>query len=156
MLSARLDGVSIVVKVKAGSKRPGLTPMTEWLRVDVRAPAVDGKANAAVCTMLKEHFRCGVEILRGERDSRKVLLLVGLTLAQAEAGLQRLVSDLLPDVRDGLSRAERLLLFEMQKAQEELGGRRVPSSLLYGRVVEHGVNLDPQAFEALLAKLARG
>ncbi|MCC6811858.1 MAG: DUF167 domain-containing protein [Deltaproteobacteria bacterium] len=156
-LNARLDGVSVVVKVKAGSKRSGLVPATEWLRVDVKAPAVDGRANAAVLLMLRQCFRCEVEILRGERDSRKVILLKGARLDAVEETLAKLQTDRLPDVRDGLTRIERLILLELHRAQAEFPGRRVPSAIVYGRVCEHeNVNLDPREFEALLSRLARG
>jgi hypothetical protein len=61
-------------------------------------------------------------------------------------------TDALPDVRDGLSRVERVILVELNKAQAELGGRNVPTALLYGRVVEH-VNLAPDEFQRVLARL---
>ena len=61
--------------------------------------------------------------------------------------------DVIPDVRDGLTRVERIVLFELQKAQAERDGRGVPSAQLYGRVVEHGVNLNPDEFQRLVAKL---
>jgi uncharacterized protein (TIGR00251 family) len=154
--TARLDGVSLAIKVKAGSKRSGLTPTPEWLRVEVKSPAVDGKANAAVCALLKQHFRCEVEILRGERDSRKVVLLVGQRIDVVERALAKLETDRLPDVRDGLSRVERLILLEMHRAQAEFPNRRVPSAIVYGRVCEYdGVNLDPREFEAILARMVR-
>ena len=60
--------------------------------------------------------------------------------------------DDIPDVRDGLTRVERVILYELHKAQAEFGDRYVPTGLLYGRVVEH-VNIDPQEFQLLLAKL---
>lgn len=43
----------------------------------------------------------------------------------------------LPDVRDGLSRKERIVLFCIDKIQSELGGRNVPTTMLYGRVLEY-------------------
>ena len=61
--------------------------------------------------------------------------------------------DVIPDARDGLTRVERIILFELQKAQRELGGRRVPTAMLYGRVVEHDVDLRSDEFQLLLAKL---
>ena len=60
--------------------------------------------------------------------------------------------DDLPDVRDGLSRVERVILHELRLAQVEFEGRNVPTALLYGRVVEH-VNIDPQEFQQVLARL---
>jgi len=60
--------------------------------------------------------------------------------------------DGLPDVRDGLTRLQRVILWQMKLAQEELGGRSVPSALLYGRVVEH-VDVSVREFQAELAAL---
>lgn len=60
--------------------------------------------------------------------------------------------DAVPDVRDGLTRIERVILWQLHEAQKELGRPDVPSALLYGRVVEH-VNVSPQAFQQILAQL---
>lgn len=65
---------------------------------------------------------------------------------------KRPLRDVMPDVRDGLSRIERIVLTELHAAQAELGGRNVPTALLYGRVVEH-VNLAPDEFQRVLARL---
>lgn len=45
--------------------------------------------------------------------------------------------DLIPDVRDGLTRVERIVLWVLAEIQAERGGRNVPTAELYGRVVEH-------------------
>jgi hypothetical protein len=66
---------------------------------------------------------------------------------------KRPVEDDLPDVRDGLTRVERIILTELHKAQEEFGDRHVPAPLLYGRVVE-SVNIDMREFQSVLARLA--
>jgi hypothetical protein len=59
---------------------------------------------------------------------------------------------LAPDVRDGLTRLERIILVELDRASRELGRHDVPTSLLYGRVVERiGVGLDE--FQSTLARL---
>jgi hypothetical protein len=58
----------------------------------------------------------------------------------------------LPDVRDGLTRIERVILYELHKAKEHYGDRHVPSALLYGRVVEH-VNISVDEFQRVLARL---
>ncbi len=60
----------------------------------------------------------------------------------------------LPDVRDGLTRLERAILHELARAQRELAQRDVPSTLLYGRVVEH-MNVGPREFQRALTRLAR-
>ena len=60
--------------------------------------------------------------------------------------------DGLPDVRDGLTRLERVILWQLDLAQKELGGRNVPSALLYGRVVEH-LDVSIQEFQDALARI---
>jgi hypothetical protein len=69
---------------------------------------------------------------------------------QAES--RDVLADHLPDVRDGLTRVERLILTTLHRLQQERGGRSVPTAMLYGHVVEH-VNLRPDEFQALLGKL---
>jgi hypothetical protein len=59
--------------------------------------------------------------------------------------------DELPDVRDGLSRLERVIVWQLDLARRELGGASVPTALLYGRVVEH----EDVSVERFLAALAR-
>ena len=45
--------------------------------------------------------------------------------------------DDLPDVRDGLTRRERIVLWVLRETERERGGRSVPTAQLYGRVVEY-------------------
>ena len=66
--------------------------------------------------------------------------------------MSRIPSDWLPDVRDGLNRVERVILYQLHELQKERKGRHVPSAQLYGRVVEY-VNLSPREFEAILSRL---
>lgn len=58
----------------------------------------------------------------------------------------------IPDVRDGLTRKERVVLWQLHVLQEELGGRNVPTAMLYGRVVEH-VSMDVDELQAILQRL---
>lgn len=60
--------------------------------------------------------------------------------------------DRIADVRDGLTRIERVILYELYKAQRELEDRNVPTAMLYGRVVEH-VNISVAEFQATLRRL---
>jgi hypothetical protein len=60
--------------------------------------------------------------------------------------------DSIPDVRDGLTRVERIILTKLQEAQRELKGRSVPSAMLYGRVAEH-VNITPEELQEILARV---
>ena len=63
--------------------------------------------------------------------------------------------DRLPDVRDGLTRIERVILYELHRAKEDFGERHVPTATLYGRVVEH-VNISVEEFQRVLARLVGG
>lgn len=58
----------------------------------------------------------------------------------------------LPDVRDGLNRKERAILYCLQQTQKELGNRNVPTIMLYGRVVEL-VDISEQEFQTILSRL---
>lgn len=58
---------------------------------------------------------------------------------------------MLPDARDGLTRLERILLWQLRAAETELG-RSVPTALLYGRVVEH-IDVSVDEFQATLQRL---
>jgi hypothetical protein len=60
--------------------------------------------------------------------------------------------DAIPDVRDGLTRVERIILWQLHLLEKERGGRMVPTAMLYGRVVEH-VNISPEELSRLLARL---
>lgn len=58
----------------------------------------------------------------------------------------------LPDLRDGLTRLERVILHVLNEAKVEFGERHVPTALLYGRVVEH-LNVDKATFQRALSRL---
>lgn len=59
--------------------------------------------------------------------------------------------DGIPDARDGLTRKERAVLYCLQQAQQELGGRNVPTIMLYGRVVEL-VDIGRDEFQMILSR----
>ncbi len=56
----------------------------------------------------------------------------------------------LPDVRDGLNKKERAILYCLKQTQEEMGGRNVPTIMLYGRVTEL-VDISPEEFQTILS-----
>ncbi len=60
--------------------------------------------------------------------------------------------DSLPDVRDGLARKERVVLYCIDQLQKERGGRNVPTAMLYGRVVEH-VDMSEDELQDILKRL---
>tara|TARA_R100000988_G_scaffold80316_1_gene43736 strand:+ start:274 stop:498 length:225 start_codon:yes stop_codon:yes gene_type:complete len=60
--------------------------------------------------------------------------------------------DRIPDARDGLTRVERVILWQLHEAQKERPGRSVPTALLYGRVVEH-VSISVSELQRILQRL---
>jgi hypothetical protein len=60
--------------------------------------------------------------------------------------------DSIPDARDGFTRKERVVLWMLGKLQQERGGRNVPTTMLYGRVVEH-VDMSVDELQAILQRL---
>jgi hypothetical protein len=60
--------------------------------------------------------------------------------------------DRIPDVRDGLTRVERVILWQLSVLTEERGGRDVPTAMLYGRVVEH-VDISVDELQRALQRL---
>jgi hypothetical protein len=65
---------------------------------------------------------------------------------------QKAPEDVLPDVRDGLTREERIVLYVLHEAQKERGGRNVPTAMLWGRVCEH-FYISPEDLSEMLARL---
>ncbi|MEE2786215.1 MAG: hypothetical protein VX589_02680 [Myxococcota bacterium] len=60
--------------------------------------------------------------------------------------------DRLPDVRDGLTREQRVILHALHEAQKERPGKAVPTMMLYGRVASQ-ISMSQNRFKALLAHL---
>ena len=58
----------------------------------------------------------------------------------------------LPDARDGLTRLERIILWQLRELQRERGRESVPTAMLYGRVVEH-INVSVAELQATLQRL---
>jgi hypothetical protein len=61
-------------------------------------------------------------------------------------------NDRIADVRDGLTRRERVVLYLLHEIQNERGGRNVPTAMLWGRVCEH-FYIAPEELSAMLARL---
>ena len=61
-------------------------------------------------------------------------------------------NDAIADVRDGLTRQERVVLYVLSQAQKERGDRNVPTAMLWGRVCEH-FYISPEDLSAMLARL---
>ena len=60
--------------------------------------------------------------------------------------------DYLPDVKDGLTYRERIVLQCLYDLQQECLGRNVPTGMLYGTVVEH-VDMTVEAMQSIVVWL---
>jgi len=83
----------LAVKAIPGASRDAIEGWVgEELKVKVRAPAVDGRANEAVCEFLAKELaipRRSVSLLRGEKSRHKVILIENLTLDEIRSRLDR-------------------------------------------------------------------
>jgi len=62
------------------------------------------------------------------------------------------VHDEIPDVREGLTRKERIVLKVLSEVQNERGDHNVPTALLWGRVCEY-FYIAPEELSEMLARL---
>ena len=60
--------------------------------------------------------------------------------------------DQLPDVRDGLTRLERIILWVLHESKKDFDDRAVPTATVYGRVVEY-INVGVPEFQKTLQRL---
>lgn len=60
--------------------------------------------------------------------------------------------DRIPDVRDGLTREQRVVLYVLSQLQQERGDRNVPTAMLWGRVCEY-FYISPEKLSEILAQL---
>jgi hypothetical protein len=56
------------------------------------------------------------------------------------------------DVRDGLNKRERIVLYVLHQTQKERGDRNVPTAMLWGRVCEY-FYISPEELSEMLARL---
>ena len=59
--------------------------------------------------------------------------------------------DALPDVRDGLTHRERIVLRCLHELQQDRGGRHVPTGMLYGSVVEY-IDMSAEELQSMLVR----
>ena len=62
------------------------------------------------------------------------------------------IRDAIPDLRDGLTRKERIVLYVLHQTQKERGDCNVPTTMLWGRVCEH-FWISPEELSEMLARL---
>ena len=71
----------LTVKVIPGAKRNELKSDDTGIKIYLNAPAVEGKANAALARFLADHYgvkTSQVEIIKGLKSRHKVINIVGI------------------------------------------------------------------------------
>lgn len=71
----------ISVRVTAGAKKNLWKEDSGVIKVYVRAPAVDGQANKALCCFVAEHFRVAkscVAVIKGLKSRNKTIKIEGI------------------------------------------------------------------------------
>ena len=95
MLRASAEGVTLAVRAQPGAKKTAIVGVygegaSAQLKIAVKAPPVEGRANQALIEFLAEYFsipRNRVALLSGETLRSKVFLLRGLTSPQVRSAL---------------------------------------------------------------------
>lgn len=99
MLRAAPSGVSLAVRAQPGAKKTAIVGIygqgvAAQLKIAVQAPPLDGRANQALLAFLAQTFalpKNAVKLISGDLSRNKVILLEGLTLAQATAVLAKML-----------------------------------------------------------------
>lgn len=81
----------------------------------------------------------------------RALVLAASTLETTCVGVVLHPRDYVPDIRDGLTHRERIVLQCLYNLQQERGGRRVPTGMLYGTVVEY-VDMSVEEMQSILVR----
>jgi hypothetical protein len=97
MLRATVEGVTLAVRAQPGAKKTAITGVygegaTAQLKIAVKAPPLEGRANQALIAFLAKTLgvtKNAVELKSGELSRSKVFLLRGVTLERAQAALLR-------------------------------------------------------------------
>ena len=81
-----MGNITVSIRVKPGSKKENLIQISEGngiiLLVEVKAPAVKGKANTAVVKLLKKRLKKRVEIIKGLKSSEKIIEIEDITIEE--------------------------------------------------------------------------
>jgi uncharacterized protein (TIGR00251 family) len=83
-LRAVPGGVEMRLKVVPGASRSAIAGLLgDRLKVRVAAPPEDGRANRAVCDLLRDLAGCPVQVVAGATQPLKTVLLAGLDIQTA-------------------------------------------------------------------------
>jgi hypothetical protein len=99
MLRAAQAGVTLAVRAQPGAKKTAIIGIygegtAARLKIAVKAPPLEGRANEALIAFLAQTFalpKNAVRLISGELSRSKVLLLEGVSLAHAVAVLAKWV-----------------------------------------------------------------
>lgn len=90
------EGVVLAVHARPGAASSQVSGVHGGaLKIRIQAPPVEGKANKALTAFIAKLFGlkpAQVTLVAGHRHGRKRVLLAGMTLAEAEAVLARLLA----------------------------------------------------------------
>jgi hypothetical protein len=97
MLRSTSEGVTLAVRAQPGAKKTAITGIygegaAAQLKIAVKAPSLEGRANQALIAFLAETLgvaKNAVELKTGELSRSKVFLLRGVTLERAESVLPK-------------------------------------------------------------------
>ncbi|MFZ0303401.1 MAG: DUF167 domain-containing protein [Terracidiphilus sp.] len=100
MLRFAKVGVTLAVRAQPGAKRTGVAGVygdgaSAQLKVAVNAPPIEGRANKALIAFLADTFglpRNAIELTSGASSRSKVFLLRGISLANAQTALTKLLT----------------------------------------------------------------
>ncbi|NJE03350.1 DUF167 domain-containing protein [Thermococcus sp. MV11] len=85
------DGTLLLVYVQPKAKRNEVEGIDEWrgrLKVKIKAPPVEGKANKELVKFLSKVLGTEVKIIRGEASREKDLLVRGLGVEEIKKKLK--------------------------------------------------------------------
>jgi uncharacterized protein (TIGR00251 family) len=95
MLRQTPTGITLAVRAQPGAKKTAITGIygegtAAQLKIAVKAPAIEGRANSALIAFLSETFglaKSKIEIVSGELSRSKVFLFREVTIEKAQSKL---------------------------------------------------------------------
>ncbi len=84
------EGTLLFIHVQPKAKKNSIEGIDEWrgrLKVKIKAPPVEGKANKEVVKFFSKLLGAGVEIVKGETSREKDLLVRGLSAEEVRKKL---------------------------------------------------------------------
>jgi uncharacterized protein len=99
MLRSNASGITLAVRAQPGAKRTAIAGRygegaAAQIKIAVHAPPLEGRANAALLEFLAKTFslpKSAIELVSGDSSRSKVFQIRGITLAQANAILARVL-----------------------------------------------------------------